>query len=572
MSFSGYSSSQARIPNYIPSSYQPPTTSLTSVPSSSTQYNTEPLGTYAPETSTARDPVQQKKADAWASMPRSKRIGVIAGIVIAVVAVIVGVALGVVYGLKKNSNNPVKNLYKCVLDKNNDQHCVVDHTNGTGGESNCCRFTCGNTGCVFDLNGSFSAYSDCQSSCATAEKYDCSNNKCVPTSGGQYDSACCDRRDHCALACTGQGGNDLKELDDGTFATAEPGSGFGAFTSAYALSGTSFMVFSHSVNAGDPVLQVYEAEVKNSQVSFNTTNLYDAAQQPTVFDCGPGAVTIGQVSQGLGVNFDQNCQIGAQPGQFGIFQNGYRSSDQAAVMTDSQTSVTTGLTIFDSLTDFLNQSYVLEDKTTSTDFRERITDLNGTSTFRSISLPSNVIDISQSRPFLFFNRPSSNQLLMQENDAQRSTLTTYTNPFNTTNFLQNLSNFGKHSAVSLNDASVLVVASDAHLVFFRKSSTTSLQWDVEAVIPESNITNLAVSEDGKIVAWTVSDKSVVYAAQTKDDKDGLHDTLVLSIKGAIQPFGVGGLSVNGMANNQYVVTSSTQNENVAYWLIQTTTP
>jgi hypothetical protein len=136
---------------------------------------------------------------------------------------------------------------------------------------------------------------------------------------------------------------------------------------------------------------------------------------------------------------------------------------------------------------------------------------------------------------------------------------TSTNPFVHSAPPSSVSQFGKMVAGSA-DGSVLLVACQDQIILYEifnpQANFVDWKWSTAGMIDVPTVGNVAVSEDGQVLAWTSRQKPFIYAATKLAGQTGFHHTQFIDFPGFSGSPAFGGLKAVKVSANSYALLAS----------------
>lgn len=474
-------------------------------------------------------------------------------IIVVVVLVVVGAAItGLVIGLNDlgNSKKPTAHKYACQQTDNGDYTCVADdHGGHCSDQGNCCQFKC-------------------------------INDTCTPVcSGGGTDPAC---NGDCKVSPFKPIRPIVKFniLSRGSITSGQTGNtnpNFGGFIDGLMAAGNLQLVSSNGLSDAKQAFELMTFSLGTDNVLSRTRDTQWAASLQ-----GPGVLTNVSYSSD-GKTFDSDFftfgVLGASTNVAYFFINddcdNYNSETVATLGPTAEcpnrTAPGTGANLnmlAGPVTHYGNtQDIVFQ----NTDSRAVISRGPNRSAASLVGFPSNVQ--SQASEFLRIN---DNEFYNETFGANTSTSDLYydgianskLNPFNTT-LPSDATGIGNVMAVSPG-AKMWVVGGGNYVLAFERDGTTSTTWTQRAAIRiPAQATAVATSDDGTVIAYTVTGKSFVYVSRLTTGKTGVFNTTTISFDGVSYPLGIGNNLVVAQFGEKYGVlvgtlsdTSTGASENV----------
>ena len=528
----------------------------------------------------------------WSQFKKSTRISIIVGSVIGAIVIGVAITLAVIFTRKKSGSGSNPNKYKCVVDKNNDTHCIEDHTHGTSTTKDCCHFACGSQGCVFSEEGTYTDPLTCITNCNQATSfYGCINGSCVPTTAASqlFNNICCGAAS-CNQACNGGGDNKLIERSSGSFQNPETSryKNFGALVSVNAVtaeSGKAVAVTSAlDLDQNRSALLVYEGERVGTSFVWGSTNLFVSNSAVNFYQGAINKVYTGQEGQAVGANFNSKDNT-VTSGFLGLLNNTWKQNIGSGFALQGSTNFQYTANLAPTVKWGV---YTLDNKlgAVTDDAKAGVeTTVEGLET----NFPSLVITEPVSNKIMAVVAISTGSLYVAVFDtSERKWTSVRVNPLADKTVPVGVLAFGKRIAMS-HDGKVMLVMSDKRVFLYEVQNPSkapeSWIWEEKASTqPVTLMTNVAVSPSGNILAWastpdTPSAPSRAVVTQRKtDEKGGFSDSIILVTDGSEKRFGTGGLSVNDMGNQVYLITAATGTgdsagssaEQILYWTVEDT--
>jgi len=496
----------------------------------------------------------------WSKLSRRDRKWIIFGIVMGVV--LLGAIVAITVVLTRGKSGPV-HKYTCVPHKGG-YVCVVDSVNGICKTNQCCKFSCQNDKCQFDCNGKFDSVGDCFTSCSQGTTdYGCISNICVPTiavSPVFKGDPCCGEK---CPGCTGTSSR-LQKLSEGVVSNPGPYTNFGQYVGAGILGtdpGDIRLVVSG--NSGSTThMQVFTGNLDGSD-RLNLTPVVAAISTPCLLT--GRNLYVGNSGELVGLTTVSGTCLSS-------LYEGYNNGTLLTAPGLEPNSLIVGQPA-DS--DYVFSIYVGKMNACNTGLGGNPTVSSGAVTVTTGMCAGSLN--SGKTLFVMAGAASTNTLGFFTYTLASKTWTSVFNPF-VGGIPKGVSGFGNIVACS-NNGSVVLVAGDNHVTVFTltnptESDYTKWRWGLGGMVSVTGPSNLSVSYDGKVVAWTLKDQDYI-TATTMLDQPFSH-TQKLDIGSSTHSLGVGGLFVVPVDGSTYIVLSSSSNatqtasnDEIYYWVVQT---
>lgn len=518
----------------------------------------------------------------------TRRQWIIIGVVVGLT--IVGIAVGLAVGLTRNSSSdsiitvtntpivsPTTQTYKCVPTTDESHECVPDATEGNCPNNNCCRFNCVGNTCRPGCTGTYSSAASCIQDSACANKsvqyYECTGNDCDPTDSVtefKNDPCCGDCADPCDTSTT-----HLQVLQSGFFTSRDPNTqeNFGSLLASNTTGVNGLLYYLAYQNSTTLSLIV-------TQYNPDTQEMVESAINPLATITTPFDPSLIQIGLGSSVALSDNSTDGltaayssADNWSANLLNDTVKSIGAFALNEAITTNSSAEWLFYKELSTFSNQGVNIANQDT----------LNGPGV-GTIQVPDAVgraLTPSPDKPnneavqIFFFGQGSVNTVSYNTVDVNVDAKFPGWLSVENTAFLQsipsNVSKFGQRLDCS-DDATTLFIAGERHLVLYLLSNPTAdypdWSWQLIAVAETtSNVSNVAVSDDGLVLAYTLTGSSNIYISARLDGIAGFHHTRIVGVQGIP---GVGGLFVQNVnqANKVYTVYSSSTSDRVEWITVQ----
>lgn len=533
---------------------------------------TTPLATPAMDSPDPSIDTNLTHPTSWSRLPLKERHWIIFGIVAGVIVVAVAVTLSVILTRKHNSHaTRPQHKYICIPHK--DTHvCVVDDVSGNCKNANCCQFNCdkNNKNCTPVCTGTFASANECAQNCHpdnVEKKYGCVGGTCKETTSASHlyiNDPCC------GSPCPG--------------CNLAPPSKISVLKQSLFQNPTLYLNFGRRIGAG--ILGPTAGKLRLLASAEDGPNYVGVLFDATM-DASTHELTFTAVPQ---VDMTTACPLTGR--QAFVGQNGSSAGLILTNLGDGCTNMYMGF-IDGTFTNPQNKPLYTQPIVSQTadteylffNFQEKLYIQRNSDEPQNPGFPlgsladptamaSGTADSQARTLFCFVGTAIASKVAFATYTLDDQAWTYTINPFTNGNAPSGVTNFGNLVACS-NNGEILLVAGSNEFTMYRLNNRadpySKWTWDLETLTPVDNINNLAVSYDGKLVAYTV--RNMDYVAVFRTTAGSLSSPKLLTAKSATTPLGIGGLQIISMGGTTYVVlaTSSTDiysNEYVCYWVVE----
>jgi len=475
--------------------------------------------------------------------------------------------------LLRNKRTNTLHKYKCIPHKGGHE-CVVDDQHGTCSTPNCCGFNCNNGACEYSCTGKYANANECAATCGGSKFYGCVDNKCVPTTSVSpifENEPCCG--EPCTKACEPNPATTLKTLSEGIFKNPGTKPNWGQRMGVQLSSVKQNMRMAVTTDMSAIIYDVAFSDTDNSvtlgaQLGEAFTACRTTGTSITVGNDGQSFVFLAFnsfpcASMEITSSFLYTLPItNPDAGPTTVSQNlssAIAADDYEYMWINPEIGLVIGKGTFPQTVPFEGGP----DQPNSLSPGS----LNNANVVTCIAAQAGVDELDG---FFFLTYNTSTEKATQ----------TAGNPI-VGGAPKGATNFGQLANCS-KDSSVLLVAADKAIYLFsldnpNEPDLSKWMWKHDGMVPtKTNVTNVCVSNDGKILAWTTVDTDYITVSAKLDTVTGFSQTTLLSVSPAqTDPLGVGGLFVIPLKTNVYAVFSASGNagntaskDEVYQWVVE----